>query len=62
MHGSGPDEGLGVAVAVVEVRADRVFQFFDTLEDAAADALLGEFAEEALDEACSALPSQPCSV
>ena len=48
--GLGPDEGLGVGIVVVEVVHDGGFEFGDAVEDAAADALVGDLGEEALDQ------------
>jgi hypothetical protein len=44
-----PDEGLRVVVVLVDVVADGHNQFLDIAEYAAAEPLLGEIAEEALD-------------
>src|ERR1035437_8040551 len=44
-----PDKGLGIVVVLVDVVAYRHNQFLDISEDAAAEPLLGEIAEEALD-------------
>ena len=43
----GPDEGLGMLVVMVDVLADGLDQFLDAAEDAAAESVLGQVAEEA---------------
>ena len=47
--GSGPDEGFGVGIVVIEVLLDGGFEFGDALEDTAANAVLGDPAKETLD-------------
>ena len=47
--GSGPDERFGIGIVVFEVFLDGGFELRDALERAAADAVLGDQAEEALD-------------
>ena len=46
--GSGPDEGLGVGVVVIEVVFDCGLQLDDGAEHAATDALSGNLGEKAL--------------
>jgi len=43
---SGPDEGLGLAVVVLDIFLDGVDEFSDAAEDTSANALLGEITEE----------------
>src|SRR5215208_4541530 len=46
---SGPDEGLGVMVGLVEIAVDSGLEVDDRSEDAALQAPLGERGEEGLD-------------
>ena len=48
--GCGPDEGNRVLIVDGEIVVDRLRQFGDTFEDAAADAFSGDLGEEALDQ------------
>ena len=48
--GFGPGEGLGVLVPVVEEAGNGAFQFGHAVETAAADGLLTDHTEPALDE------------
>jgi len=43
----GPDEGFGMFVVMVDVLANGLDQFFDAAEDAAAQSILSQIAEEA---------------
>ncbi len=47
---SGPDEGLGVGVVVVEVVVDGHLQLDDGVEHAATDALSGDLGKETFDQ------------
>ncbi len=47
--GSGPNERFGIGIVVFEVTLDGGFDLRDALEHAAADAIRGDQAEEALD-------------
>ena len=45
----GPDVGFGIAIVVIEIVRDGLFEFIDALEDAAADAFSGDLGKESLD-------------
>ena len=47
IRGPGPDEGFGVLVMHAYVLADGGFQLFDTSENAAPNAFVGEFGQPA---------------
>ena len=46
----GPDEGFGVGIVVLQVGFDGGLEVGDAPEDAASDGVLGDQAEEALDQ------------
>jgi hypothetical protein len=48
--GLGPDEGVAALVPALDEGADRGDEFFDAVKGCAADCLLGDDAEEDLDQ------------
>ena len=50
MGGSGPDEGFGIGIVVLQVVFDGGFEVSDAAKHAAPNGILGDQAKEALDQ------------